>query len=403
MATLTSEKRISKARTNLLLQAPFWGFLILHVEPAPTVGLAFGTMATDGTKLYYDPDGQMKDWTDDQLMTAIAHETAHCAFSHLWRRENRDPMLWNMATDYFVNGMLAKESQVFKLHPSWLHDNKFDGMSSEAIYAKLIQECEKDGKGGGTLDDPEMWKNVTNGKRPGGSGSPNPTEDGKDGTPPKEGKSPENDAGDELYWKEKVVQAASVAKMAGKLPGHLAELIDNLVDPKLNWKEILREYIQKSVKNDYRRMPPSKKFLWMPLYLPSLKGEEVKVVACIDTSGSISTKEATTFLSELRGMMDQFSGYEIHYFQVDAQIQKYQVLTPENDEEWTCEINGRGGTSFIPVFEEVKNLELDPSVLVYFTDLEGPFPSEEPPYPVLWLATGDREVPFGEKILFEDI
>lgn len=393
---LTPAQRISKARIGLLLNYPFWGYLVMHLEPVDQPGLAFGTMATDGSKLYYDGIGEMATWTDDQLIAAVAHETGHNAFGHLWRRENRDPMLWNVATDYAINGLLAKEQ--FSLHPNWLHDTKYYDMPAESIYNDLLKEANKtSGKGnktsGKTLDDPTMWEQATS------KGADNEGDSQK----PSESSGEELGGGDqdEQYWKEKVVQAAQAAKMSGKLPGHLEELIENLISPTLPWQILLEDRVQRSVKTDYRIMPPNKRYLWMPIYLPSLKGEEIEIAWCLDTSGSISTEEARIGLSELKGILDVFPRYVVHYFQVDSMVQDYRMLTPDNPEDWTCEVKGRGGTSFIPVFEKIEEMDLKPSILIYFTDLEGPFPDTAPDYPVLWLTTTDaKEVPFGEKIVY---
>ena len=380
---ITQGRRIAGARARLLLKTPFWGHLVMHLESKDASDLQFGTMATDGTHLFYDSKGAMLDWDDDQLMGAIVHESGHCGFGHLWRRGDRDPMLWNMATDYAINGMLDQEG--FVLPPNILLDAQYSGMSAEKIYSMLLQQPSPSGQNGKPLDDPTMWENACSGKEGEGEKDENGNWVGHS----------------EQYWKEKVVQAAHAAKMQGKLPAHLASVIDGLLEPKLNWKDLLQEYVSSTVKNDYRLMPPNKRFMYLPLYMPRLHGEHVEIVAAIDTSGSVSDDLARQFMSEIKSIAEQFESYTIHYFQCDAQIQMYKELTLEDEYDWPMEMHGRGGTSFIPVFEEVDKMELSPPILVYLTDLMGSFP-DSPDYPVLWVSSEEGQAPFGTTIVIEE-
>lgn len=412
-SAIEQHRRITRARARLLVHLPFWGHLALNLEPKDMPGdLAMGTMATDGTRLFYDSEGKMCEWTDEQLMGAVVHEVGHCAFGHIWRKENREQFKWNLATDFAINWLITQE-QVLELPPGCLVDKQFANMSAEEIYSKIqVQKMEISGA---SLDDPDIWKNTTEGKGSGegddkdekddenedGGGSGDKEDDKQDGGGAQDKfKSAAQQQQNEQYWKDKIVQAAQAAKMQGKLPSHLAYLVESLLEPKLDWKELLREYIVASVRNDYKIMPPNKRFIWMPLYLPSLQGEHIELVAAIDTSGSISNALAQQFISEIKGIAAQFSSYVIHYIQCDAKVQSYQELTIEDQDDWPLEVHGRGGTSFIPVFEKVEELGITPPILVYLTDLMGSFP-EEPNYPVLWVSSCDGHIPFGDKILIE--
>lgn len=394
------ERRMSIARAKMLLKTPFWGYLAFHLEMVPKDDLQFGTMATDGNKLFYCPK-TVATWTNEQLVGGIAHELGHCAFGHLWRRETRNPMLWNYATDYSINGMLLKEQ--FILPEGVLFNAAFNDKGSEEIYSLLLKEQansgedEGDGSGasgeggdsnglpkgnGKPLDDAKMWEEATQGKAQ------------------QQGEDTKN----ERYWAEKVAQAASTAKMQGRLPAHLESLISDILSPKLNWKEILQERVVATIKNDFRLVPPNKRYLTMfdtgPLYLPSRQGEHLKIVVVIDTSGSTIPYQQQ-FVSEIYSIAAQFDSYEIHYMQCDAQVDLYQVLTLEDRDNWPMIVTGGGGTSFIPPFEKVEEENIDPPLLVYLTDLMGSFPDVPPEYPVLWITTEDLDIPFGEKILFD--
>jgi len=62
------------------------------------------------------------------------------------------------------------------------------------------------------------------------------------------------------------------------------------------------------------------------------------------------------------------------------------------------QFKGGGGTRFTPVFDWVEKQDMQPDLLVYFTDAEGEFPKQAPPYPVIWLVKGRQTVPWGQRI-----
>lgn len=204
----------------------------------------------------------------------------------------------------------------------------------------------------------------------------------------------------EDLWKRRVAQAAQLCRMQGKSLGNLEELIKDLLEPKLSWRDLLRNFVTSSVKSDYSWFPPSKKYLYLNLCLPSIHGEAIEIVFAIDTSGSMSTDDIKCALSELKGICDQFQNYAIHLFQCDYGIQDYILLTPY-DFQFPNKIKGRGGTSFKPVFQEVVQRGIKPQCLIYFTDLYGEFPEEVPEYPVMWLSCSDiTDAPFGVVIKY---
>lgn len=432
-----SMKRISKCRSKMLITKPFWGYLALSLKPVAKTGLDFGTMATDGYNLYFDPVGAMKDWSDDELIGAMTHEVGHCAFGHMWRRENRIPLLWNIATDYAVNWILDKEGITLPKDILLDKNGDFSNKSAEYIYKELLKQqeehqkncpvCQQKGGHGGnspdgdsegedsndggqgssggqghcghsphhgkhTLDDSTIWNDTSSKK-----GNNKQDKDNQDG----QGNSSEQDAEErEKYWKDKVRGAAITAKMEGKLPAYMEQFIDEFLAPKLSWKELLRDLITTSHVNDYKIMPPNKKFLYMPVYLPSMKSNHLDLAVCMDTSGSISDRVAKQFLSEIKSIADSFESYSIHYMQCDYDISFYQELLKENEDDWPMNVVGRGGTSFVPPFNYMEDeLGIEPPLFVYLTDLMGQFPQVPPNYPVLWVSIEDRiEPPFGEKI-----
>ena len=362
---------ITRARSRLILSKPFFGYLSLYLEPEERCDLVVPTMGTDGVKLYYDP-GFIKSFSIDLIMGVIAHEVCHAAFGDIWRRGNRDKIRWNIASDAVRNYHLLEDG--FQLPAGCIQIKGAGDLSVEELYEELIDE---DGSTGKTLDDHNIW------------------DEAKEELTLKEAKELEQ------KWRENTSRARQICKLQGIDAGSFEDLIDDLLEPKISWRELLRNYIISSTKNDFRLIPPSKRHLWRGLYLPSTYGEEIELVFALDVSGSMSNEELKDGLSEVKGICEQFTNYTIHFFQCDWDIQEYRQLTTYNF-DFPKKIKGRGGTRSQPVFEEVSKRGISPGCLIYFTDLYTVFPDSPPPYPVIWLVTESKtEVPFGKVIKYK--
>ena len=82
------------------------------------------------------------------------------------------------------------------------------------------------------------------------------------------------------------------------------------------------------------------------------------------------------------------------FIQCDTQVDETRIVDVTADEELSMEIlnvSGGGGTLFQPVFDWVKDNNIEPEGMIFFTDL---CPSDEyppePAYPVLWVSYRGR-------------
>ena len=387
------ERKIAQARVSMLMDHPFFGYLAISLELVEKEHMFPPTMASDGARLYYHPDfiGEIP---INELMGVIVHEIGHIILHHISRRQNRDPLKWNLATDYAVNDLVLKE---FDLPSGVLHAREFADKTAEWIYNKL-PDPEVISIKLVTLDSHEEWKGWGgNGGKGEGKGDKKETKVGTESSGEGEGETGESQSGlageDDLdqQWRERVAQAANAARMKGKLPGHIQTLVDGVLQPKLDWKTILRDMITSCAKSDFRLMPPSKKHLYRGYYLPSVTGEEIQIAVVIDSSGSISDEEIKEFLAEVKGICDSYQEYTIYLYTCDARIHQRFELHPFDPLPTIVE--GRGGTSFKEPIKEAGNLPI--TSLVYLTDLYGDFPSKEPWFPVIWVSVSDADAPWG--------
>jgi predicted metal-dependent peptidase len=384
--TMTTLKKLLKARTALVLDEPFFGCLALRMQLVEDA--SFETAAVDGINMYYNPKF-IESLTSKELIGVLAHEVLHLALGHLWRQDNRDHDNWNKAADYTINGTLTESG--FTLPDGCLLDHKYDDMSAEEIYTSLQNQPKQDGDKNGD-----------------GNGSGKPDQSGQSGQKKSDpGKcggmiKPKTEADKkeiESTWKAATAAAASMSK--GKLPGNIKRQIDELLNPSVPWHILLRDFVEKSAKNDYDWTRPNKRYINSGFILPSLVSEELpEIIIAVDTSGSIDMKALNHFSAEASNVLSAYDT-TVTVIYCDTEVQHEEVFT-RADMPMKMNPKGGGGTKFTPVFDHVNEKGYTPACLIYFTDMYGDFPKHEPEYPVMWLTDSkEQTAPFGKVVLFD--
>jgi predicted metal-dependent peptidase len=374
---------------------------------------------------------------DGQLRTVLAHEVMHPALLHPFRIGTRDLRTANIAADYVINDFLDQynQSAVAKGEPApfpWpklpdgtpdvLIDHQYDGMSFEEVYGALAnkppgegqkppqqcqqQQSQQNQPGQGQPDangQPQPGKGQNKPGKGQGTPDPNATPGQSEGEPSSPGEFIQGAADEaeaqaqEAKWKVALKQAATVAKSQGRLPGSMERLVNELLDPKASWREILRTLLTSAAKDDYTWTRPNPRYSGGGLILPSLHVPRMgKIAVAIDTSGSIGQKELDEFMAEVRSIMFDCRPEKLVIIQCDAEIHEYLELDPFD--EIDVKLKGGGGTDFRPVFERLTAEPEPPAALVYLTDLMGSFPEDAPAYPVIWACNNERQAPFGETV-----
>ena len=386
---MDSRDKIIKARAALVLDEPFFGSLVLRLILEEDSSC--NTLWVDGSRLGYNP-GFVDSLSMDTLKGCLCHEVMHCALSHHARRGCRDSKKWNVAADYAVNPIIRDK---FSLPDGALFNPDFSGISSEEIYNNLPDQDQGDrDQGQDQSQGQDGDDSQGSGADPGGCGEVRdcPGEDG--------GLASESDLSkSEADWKVAVSQAAQQARAFGSLPAGMDRVVDEIVNPKVDWRSLLRRFMDQVSKSDYSWSPPNRRYIHAGLYLPSCRTSDIgTVVVAVDTSGSISQDAINRVAAELSSIVIDFRA-ESYVLYCDSKIQGIEHFL---DGDFPDKLNpkGGGGTSFVPVFEWIDRESINPSFLIYFTDLCGDFPESGPMYPVLWITEGQalKEVPFGEVI-----
>jgi predicted metal-dependent peptidase len=379
---MTAKEKVKKARSLLVLDDPFFGSLVLRLKVEEDSGCQ--TLRTDGIDLEFNPKF-VDSVSMEVLEGCLCHEVMHCALSHHTRRGSRDSKKWNVACDYAVNPLIVDK---FALPDGVLINPAFSGLSAEEIYSKLPDQGQGQDDSGsdGSQDQDDSSSD------PGGCGEVRdlPGEDGGLASAADLSKS-------ESEWRVAVAQAAQQAKAFGSLPAGVSRVVEDIVNPKVDWRSILHRFMDTVSKSDYSWSPPNRRHIHSGLYLPSCREQQLgTVVVAVDTSGSINQESLDLFASELSAILQDFRA-ETYVIYCDSNIQGidhfYQGDFPDN-----LNPKGGGGTDFRPVFEWIDKENINPACVIYFTDLDGRFPEVSPMFPVLWVTDqkGVNDPGFGE-------
>ncbi len=352
------EKLIS-ARVGLLLKASFFGNLATRLKLINADEWC-ATAATDGRNFYYNTRF-IEMLRPKEIEFLFGHEVLHCVYDHFGRRGDRDPQLWNIANDFCVNGDLVKHNVGEKITSvPCLYDRKYDGMSSEEVYDQLYEKADK-------IDIGSMLDQMID-EHLDGDGDGDGDQDGEGKGRPKLTAEEKQAIKDEI--KEAMLAAAATVDGAGNLPAGVKRLIQQLTEPQMNWRELLRMNLESTIKADYTWMRASRKGWHMDAVMPGQKPDEmIDIAVMLDASGSISPDMLRDFLSEIQGIMDSFPAYKIHVVTFDTQCYNPAQYDSDNlDSMIDYEVSGGGGTDFDCIFTYLKDQEITPRRLIVFTD-----------------------------------
>lgn len=360
-----AKERMGTSRARLLLQQPFYGVLLSMTDFIPEA--AIPTLATDGAKVFYNPEFVMS-LNDDEIFGVLLHEISHCIYMHCTRKRrlNRENKRWNVACDFAINWEIKQMG--YQLPDGLLIDQKYSDMNAEQIYDDLPQDVSK-------------YKTFDM----------------------------HIEASDESSWddmEDKIVTAYEMTKNTkgkGNVPAGLKRWIDKLRKNKVKWERIFHKYVgQALARDDYSYTRVNKRYLGQNIYLPDLRNYIIgNVVVAIDTSGSIGRNCLEQFAGEINKIRHLVS--EVTAISCDCRVQEVVKINKFGDFLSQIKMSGGGGTDMRPVFERVKQENMTPELLIYLTDAYGSFPEKAPGYPVLWCCTDEGGMSYlpswGQRVL----
>jgi len=355
-------EKLITARIGLLLRHPFFGNLATRMKLIDASNWC-ETLATDGRNFYYNNEFVDK-LKPKEAEFGFAHEVLHNVFDHMGRRDSRNPTISNIAADYAVNQIL-KDERIGAV-PSFIkifQDDKYRGMSYEQIYSLLEEKAQKiDITTLGELLDEHL-----DGDDDSEGGDGDDDQDGSGKGRPRLTAEEKKQIRDEI--KEAMVAAAQAAG-AGRVPAGVQRMISDFTEPKMDWRQMLRMNIQSIFKSNFSFNRPNRKSQHCGAILPGMMNEEtIDVSVAIDMSGSISDAMAKDFISEVKGIMDEYKDFKLDLWCFDTEVYNYAKFTGDTaDEIMEYECKGGGGTDFEANWEFMKDQDIQPKRFIMFTD-----------------------------------
>jgi predicted metal-dependent peptidase len=388
---MLEERKVQKAKITLMRNPKFALLSGVLMVGKTSVVDNIPTACTNGRDERYGRKF-VKSLRDQELNFLVAHENGHKMYRHLttWKKlHDEDHRLANQACDYVINLMLKDLDPTESViamprfpagHPMagkvmGLVDERFRGMNSKQVFDILKQEKEEGGSGDGDGDgeglDDHDWADAKN-----------MTEEEK--------KELEREI-------DQAIRQGMMArqKLAGSGEGGLDRELAELLEPKINWREVLRDFVKSTCNakdaSSWRKV--NRRFLSTGVYMPTLIGEKVgHLVIAVDTSGSVGDDELAEFLSEVKGIAEEVNPACVDLLYWGSSVVQHETYGDGQASDIIASTRpvGGGGTSPSCISEYLKEKNIKPECVIILTDgCVGDDWGSEWTAPTLWCIVGD--------------
>jgi predicted metal-dependent peptidase len=394
---MAQASKIEQARLRIIVKNPFFASLMLNIPMVCDPTLNPPTMATDMKTIWYHPQF-VEDNSVDVIEFAIVHEVMHVALEHCIRIRGRNPYRWNAAADYVINPVLKDQGFVVWEHA--LLKDEYRNMMAEQVYNLLEKEEKDDPQQGGGQGQPQPGDGQPQpgqGQPQPGQGQPHPMYQpgGRHYSPmhgdikaPEESQDPGKEEQLSRETKNMVAQAAAMARMAGTMTESLDRFCDAILNPKVPWQILLREFMTSTRQGDETWNVRDRRIA--DFFFPSDEEEKLgPIVLGGDTSGSIGDDELGKMTVEGAVIAEDMRPESIRLVWCDSKVKGEQYF--EEGDVVVPKPVGGGGTDMRVLLRHVE--KYNPEIVVLFTDGYTPWPTGPTPYPLIVCCTTDHDVP----------
>ena len=414
---LPAEKRIELVHVSLMREKTFAFFAGLFMVGSTTVTDQKITAGTNGRDAVYGREF-VDSLTDKELAFLVMHENMHKCYRHLtiWKAlDDIDRNITNAACDFVINVQLydMDPEEKFIAFPrskatgerEGLFDEQYRGMDTKQVFDILLKKKKEKGgqrgrkvKGDGTNRQPvDMFDDED-----GDVGFDNHDWDGAKQLSEEDKKQLDREV-------EQAIRQGGI--YAGKFGGNTPREIGELLNPKVDWKEVLQRFARSNIRDrdsiSWRKA--HRNFLWQDIILPSILGKRVKsLLLGMDTSGSVEGQLLTEFLSEMNGLVKSVGIDRLDIVYWDAEIQAHEIFTGGvKDIVHRTNPKGGGGTNPDVVVDLIVEKQLKPDAIIMLSD--GYMHTNKEKWavitkPTLWCIIGNDnyEVPNGQKLVIRN-
>ncbi len=405
---LPAEKRVERAHAQLMRNKDFCLFSGVFMIGKVSISETHPTASTNGRDVTYGRKF-VDSLNDKQLAFVVVHEAMHKAYRHLtvWKgiaKEN--PRLANAAMDYVINlqiqdsdpsGTVVTMPRDDEGNLIGLLDEKYRGMDTKQVYNLLKKGAQDQPQGDGGQGDGKSGS-------PSGGGQGNGDADGEGGENfdehDWEGANELTAEEEEELVKEIDNALREGAILAGKMKGNVPRGINELLHPKVDWREALREFVKTHTRggdqSTWRR--PNRRYLGIDIIMPSAISEKAELfVIGVDASGSIFGQIMSQFMGEMKSICDEVMPETVELLYWDSHVAARETYRGAEVEQLvnTTKPRGGGGTQpeCVPIYLEAERIA--PQCVIMLTDGEfygdgGWSEWSRISAPVLWCVVGNK-------------
>lgn len=308
------------------------------------------------------------------------HEISHVLREHFSRADylKVEPKAWNYAADLEINDSdwegLNKPTLFPPVTPTLF---KLPiGRTAEWYYKNLPEDKEKFNifdDGSGVHGKPRPWEEVDNSSQ-------------------------------SIPDLSRTVLKRTIARemkkhIPGKTPGGWDNWIKNTLEPKMDWRKILRNKLSTAIaigrgaRIDYTYKRTNRRAsIYNPIILPALSGTQSnQLIVVIDTSGSMMGQPLNQAVGELYGILKE-AHRNVKLVPCDTQEYEIIELKSASDIRNILKLPGGGGTNMVRGIDfAVKQTPIPDTVLV-LTDGFTPYPTEKYKIPVFFGIIGQHKI-----------
>ena len=360
---LTAAQRIAKAYVAITSKdryLPLAGVLSIGSK---TISDDIPTACTNGRDEIYGR-AFVDSLTDAELRFLILHECYHKMYRHLttWKHlYDKNQGIANQACDYNINGKLVDENK----------DDGFATMPRDADDNLMGLFDEKFREGNGWMDTAKIFSILDDGDGEGeGEG------DGDGGGFDEhdwEGANKLSDEETKELEKDIDIAIRQGSMTASKLGSNGNRNFDELMQPQVDWREVLREFVQTTCTgSDYSTWKrPNRRYIGAGVYMPSGITERIdELVLAIDTSGSISDTAVALFLSEVQSICTTVKPEKVRVLYWGHEVVGDEVyeLNELDTLVKSTKVRGGGGTDVECVTAYMDEHKISPQAAIILTD-----------------------------------
>lgn len=306
--------------------------VVADAELARAQDISVAAVSSAAGEIYINP---LRTFTDEEWRFILAHEMLHAALRHGERCGARDPLLFNVAADYVVNGWLV-EMRVGEMPEGLLYDPDLKDLSVEEVYDRIATDLRRRrrlatlrGKGAGDI-----------------LGEPLPHAAAR----------PYADLDD--FYRRGLVQGFDLHRYGarGLLPAGLIQEIRALAHPPVPWDARLARWFDefvprpepvRSYARPARRQASTPDIPRAGRYFPSEETPRCTFGVVLDTSGSMNSALLGKALGAIASYADARDVPAARVVFCDAAAYDAGYLPP-TEIAGRVRVRGRGGTELQP-------------------------------------------------------